>query len=810
MRPGTIVEFSQDSTRYFSQLGALHSTLGVQNNTLSSKDVTFTIFNRRGEALHLGVITVQPGGRAFKLEELIKDVRKFESGNIKLEYDGQPAQIRCQLGVFWPEKRISFESKASTPRDFRSSQLNGIAWFPDRGSEASVAMTNASDHKVTVSFSTGERSREFILTPRATHVVRLREEFAYERESGAVLVRLKHDGEPGAVIATGFVLNPERGYSTTFGFVDPQSIVTNRLAGAHVWFGYPDNKEGFPQDTKFRAPLILANVSTQTVKARVSVDYTLSAAPASLGAAEERIRPGETKVIELTDEMAKLGIAGPVEDAGVDITYDGAPGSLIAHLTSVDQTGDFSLETPIKDPGEVTHMSGNAHPWNLENGTRTVLHLKNTTNKKVAVLVQIRFPGGSYNPDRVILQPFQTIAIDMQEMKDSRKKDIRGNVFPETAMGGLVEWIEQTPKAVIGRAEHVNVGQGIARSFSCPSCNCPNSYVDSWMVPSSVTKAVGDAGYFFSPQEHQQDCNGVQFGPYGPPLPYNWAGGGSVATVDGSGYVHAIAPGSSSIVTNFTEYNWWWSGPFENTCENTSFPLQTSGTINVKPKITGISPARGLIGTSLLTVTITGTGLAGATSIAAGTGINATVSNSTATQITANFAIASNATLGNHSVTVTVAGQPSNSLNFFVQKPATLSVISPINVIANGANGGCIDGTFYGIRIDVKYQVMDQDTPAVAIQSADMVPQESINGTAYVNIGPDAVMTSQFTDADGTYHDAPVGTCSISSFSQPFTQVVRIGTNGTNYSVRTNSFTVSGSTAGHGSITNGSDIVKSR
>jgi hypothetical protein len=570
---------------YFSQSGGLQATLGVQNNTLASKDVTFTIFNRNGEALHLGVIPIEPGVRAFNLVDLTKGAKRFESGNIELEFEGQPGEVRCQAGVLWPEKRISFESRASTPNDFRSAELNGIAWLPDRGSEATVAVTNASDHRVIVSFSTGEQSRQIILTPRATHVVRLREGLSYERESGAVLVRLQHDGEPGAVIATGFVVNPEKGYSTTFGFVDPKSIMTNRLAGAHVWFGYPDSKEGFPQDTKFRAPLILANVGDKPVKARVSVDYTLSATAASLGVAEERIRPAETKVIELTDEMAKLGIAGPVEDAGVDITYDGAPGSLIAHLTSVDQTGDFSLETPIKDPGEVMHRSGNAHPWSLENGTRTVLHLKNTTDKKVAVLVQIRFLGGSYNPDRIILQPFQTIAIDMQELKDSKKKDIRGNIFPETAMGGLVEWIEQTSKAVIGRAEHVNVAEGISRSFSCPSCPCQNSFVSDQMSPPAVSANVGAAGSFFTPEENMQDCNGVAFGPYPVRETITWSASGSAAAVDGTGFVNCLAPGLSTITATFDEATYWyWTGPYENTCENNGVSSQAaSGTVTVKP-----------------------------------------------------------------------------------------------------------------------------------------------------------------------------------------------------------------------------------
>jgi hypothetical protein len=101
----------------------------------------------------------------------------------------------------------------------------------------------------------------------------------------------------------------------------------------------------------------------------------------------------------------------------VDIAYDGPPGSLIGELTSVDQTGDFSFETPVKDPLEVGRASDNLYPWTSEGGARTVVHIKNTTAEPVWAIVQFRFAGGSYNPDRVRLGPYQTVALDVQKLR---------------------------------------------------------------------------------------------------------------------------------------------------------------------------------------------------------------------------------------------------------------------------------------------------------------------------------------------------------------------------------------------------------
>lgn len=247
------------------------------------------------------------------------------------------------------------------------------------------------------------------------------------------------------------------------------------------------------------------------------------------------------------------------------------------------------------------------------------------------------------------------------------------------------------------------------------------------------------------------------------------------------------------------------------TISNADGSKRTVGTTSFQvvpppPVIQSITP-QGLVGTAV-PVTITGSGFAQGATIQAGTSITVSnVSVSSSTTITATFTIQNSVDAGGSwNVTVTSSGQTSNSKAFFVQIPTSLSVLS-VNTIANGTQYGCTN-TEYGIHIDARYQVRDQN--AAAIQFAAMIPEENVNGSGWVDIGPDAVMTTSFTDSDGTYHDAPVGICNAAAFSTTVTQAVRIEVNGGFYSVRTNSFTMSGSSSGHGSINNGSDINKTR
>jgi hypothetical protein len=124
-------------------------------------------------------------------------------------------------------------------------------------------------------------------------------------------------------------------------------------------------------------------------------------------------------------------------------------------------------------------------------------------------------------------------------------------------------------------------------------------------------------------------------------------------------------------------------------------------------------------------VTITGTQFASGATINVGTGI--TVSNKTvnsSTSITADFVVAANATGGNHSVSVTVNGKTSNSLNFYVQIPTSLArfdypqgapagygpltLTSTTNNEDRDVNGNVILTNQCGVYRNLVYELKDQ------------------------------------------------------------------------------------------------------
>jgi hypothetical protein len=149
-----------------------------------------------------------------------------------------------------------------------------------------------------------------------------------------------------------------------------------------------------------------------------------------------------------------------------------------------------------------------------------------------------------------------------------------------------------------------------------------------------------------------------------------------------------------------------------------------------------------------------------------------------------------------------------------VQKPASLSVLS-VSILPTGTTGdrGCLPNQDFGIDLDVKYQVLDQDQQP--LKNATMVPHEhvvhSTGDVVDVDICPSRISTcTHTTQADGTFHDAPYGVCADIPFVHSWKQDITMILNGTSYAVRTNNVGISSSSSGHGSISNGGDIQKSR
>jgi hypothetical protein len=546
---------------YFTELEGMHSTLTLNNNLPDPMTTTVTIFNHAGEAFVATPIVLAPQSvQRFSLKQLTEGAPSdFNSGNVQVFFQGPSMAVTSQVSIVSDDHRLSFESTATEAMGFSSSTLDGIVWVPDDDTNARVALTNASSGLLSVAVTEGQGAEERLVTlnPHETSVVDMREFVRrFGRDASATLVTLRHNGPPGALIATGFAVNIKTGFSCSLNFLDRSTAKTNHLAGAHFRFGKANVTEGFPRATTFSAPLVLANTGDTPTRASILVDYTVGSQARTISLGTVTIAAGKLRQLDLAAEMSRRGISGPVEDAGIDINYNGPVGSVIARLSSIDTSGDFSFDVPVKDPKAEMLRVGGSHPWRLDAGYTTVVHLKNFTDKTVNAMTQIRYDGGAYHPDMIKLAPFQTVALNIKDLRDSQKPDIRGGVLPGNVNAGQVVWFERELGSLIGRAVIASIPKGIASTFSCTApCDCPPNFFSASLAPTTPPPSTftGVPGVLISARvtEIDKDCYNNTFGPYNVNVS-NWiTENPAVATISGQG-VFLVGSGTCSVRGQFS------------------------------------------------------------------------------------------------------------------------------------------------------------------------------------------------------------------------------------------------------------------
>jgi hypothetical protein len=253
------------------------------------------------------------------------------------------------------------------------------------------------------------------------------------------------------------------------------------------------------------------------------------------------------------------------------------------------------------------------------------LHLKNTTNGTVKAAVLIHFADGTYQPDGFELQPHQSIALDIQKLKDSRKPDVLGHVLPSDATRGQLLWFQTTPYTMIGRAEGTDAAAGIARSFSCGGSCCDNYWVDYFLNPYPMN-GYAAGGAAFTAKEIVNFCDNSQYTYLNvQSQAYSWVSGTpSVASVNSAGNVSFLTGGTSNVVASFNGNVYTWNDTF-TTCSESTGTYTGVAPVNVNPPnhlvvvddntgITAACPAKAIIGRQLAlnTVDVNGTPVIGA------------------------------------------------------------------------------------------------------------------------------------------------------------------------------------------------------
>lgn len=792
--PSQIAPTHVVSLPYYSVKGGWESTLTLNNAVSDPLTVSIVCYGLDGSALTLPAQDLPPFQNvSLKLNDLLAQAgqaNNFREGSLELSFPHENGMaLGPQLTVTNLAEHWSTDMEPAMGRQSR--RLEGLWWSSGKQTDARLVLSNSLNEPLTVQMNLDYQNKRlpYPAVQLSSHQTILLDVNEILRTLGIKAISidkgglsLSYDGPVGALNAHGFIIDRKEKFASNLHFIDPSAQHSLFLDGTGLPLGQSTNS--FESDGPIFTPrLLLRNTTSEAQTAKVHVQYTVGGEFKLKTLPTTNLKPFAVEKIDLSLLLNSLGHQR-IDDAGIRVETSGPKGSVIGELLSVSDKGG-SVDVPLLSVRQNAARSG-AHPFKFDENHLSILHLKNVGDKPTSALVKVLYEGGEYSPELIKILPGQSVTVDLQAIRDGNVSDVHGHQFPSDVATGQVIWLQHGDQPLIGRLVRSSLVDGVAATFSCGGpCSCPPVFDHAEWSPGSITGSSGDTRGPLTVNEYDsyEACpwfSGVLEGPYAADATF-MSDDSETASVDTYGTQVNLDLAGGVLITATWEtstHNELNNECAEGGCETTCIPQtnQVSSTLQVfvRPKVDGISPEFGLIGTTV-NVSISGRGFrSGSTVNVGGTGVSVSVSSVTNTAINGTFTMdIQSAVGGNHAVTVTSNGRTStDNVNFYVQIPTSLQVaIGNLRTHSGGSITDC-QGTVratvaWGYSRLLTYTVLDQ-TGNRPITQTGMDATEDVRKVSSnpANAGGDVMVTVPVA-ADGTFCDVLAFFTSASPPPQP-------------------------------------------
>jgi hypothetical protein len=575
--------------------------------------------------------------------------------------------------------------------------VDGVWWKATGNVTGFVALSNASvkavDAKITVVSDSNSPvgDVDVHLSPHGTKVVDLKELVPLPKGATGGL-RIEYAGASNAVLITGGLEDDSSGYSAniplrSFAMPAQSQPVDETYTELGLMTGAADPMLLFPVGTTFTPYSILRNVGDSLVTVTPTFYWMIDGAPRSAHLPSFKLASLSSLSLDLPSLLLSAGLGTFQGSVNLALKAQGPPGSLLLAGGSVDQNNNYVFQ--VFPRGVQESVAKSISYWSTGNGDDTMVTVWNPADEPQNYTFTLLFDGGHYRVP-LHLEARASRMFNISDIIHGQIPDADGEVIPAGVHEGSAKiagtQADNEHILVAMDASTYNVRKATC-SYYCISCDgSVYAYVDTG---NPFPFVAGSTSQFYL---HENWNTGV--GTY---TNYaTWSSSSTnIATVNATnGSGTGVSGGTTTFTASLTDavYNSHYCGYNSVSCPALGF-VQGTGSENVKPQITAVSPNWGQVGTSVpVTITGKGFGTAGTVSFS-GTGITVTYGARNDSSITATFTIAPSTTVGFQNVTVTNSGQASGPANFQVS-PAIATPVNFHMVSQSNLNDGSLFFTY--------------------------------------------------------------------------------------------------------------------
>jgi hypothetical protein len=266
-------------------------------------------------------------------------------------------------------------------------------------------------------------------------------------------VRVEYEGDPGAVVVQGWVIDERIGFSAPFSFHHRSSCNcatdTQHLYGAGIMLG----AGGMGSGLVFSPYLPMRNNSAERIAISPVFTFDVAGKVQSVSLPGVALGPEETTVINFRKYQEDGLFPSSIEMGDIDLQYRGEPGALVAELASVDQSGTFVSPVPL-----ICHGNPDQHMvfWRTDGDWHSSVTIENTASRDNDIEITISYPGGNYLFSKTI-PPKATTMVSINDLQQPQTSDQSGSrIPPDATMGGINIWSRGGTDGIIINAMLVN------------------------------------------------------------------------------------------------------------------------------------------------------------------------------------------------------------------------------------------------------------------------------------------------------------------------------------------------------------------
>jgi hypothetical protein len=238
-----------------------------------------------------------------------------------------------------------------------------------------------------------------------------------------------------------------------------------------------------------------------------------------------------------------------------------------AEVSSVEARSDLGVDARVENEGNGWAGSG-ANPWHLDQNTESILFLTNESNQPARIGFQVTANGIHYYLTQLKLQPHETRAINIRQLRDAQLADFRKNKIPAAATDGSVTWIRLDNVPVMGRLLVIARHAGMSSSYDCCTCPCPAPLYAMYMTAPEGCDFLPGQSMQCDCYAYYHTCNENSFPSLATEVATWSSSNTSVIITDSSvkGEVHAVGVGTADIKASLSGQTSTQQGPPPGHC----------------------------------------------------------------------------------------------------------------------------------------------------------------------------------------------------------------------------------------------------